>query len=259
MLLAVAAVLVVVWIIVESRSAAPLIDMKMMRLPAVWTTNLVAFLFGVTMYGVFAFLPEFVQTPSSNGYGFGASVTQSGLILLPASVFMFAVGIFSGRLSARFGAKTVLLTGAVITIFTFVLLTWAHASIWLILISMVIEGLGFGLAFAAMANLIVAAVPPQQTGVASGMNANIRTIGGAIGAAVMSSIVTSQLRGDGLPKESGYTYGFLMLLGASLLAAAAAVVVPNVRRTPVPTDPEHAPHPELAMTAGGTILGDESE
>ena len=50
--------------------------MKMMRLPAVWTTNLVALLFGVGLYAIFAFLPEFLQTPSSAGYGFGASITS---------------------------------------------------------------------------------------------------------------------------------------------------------------------------------------
>ena len=69
-------------------------------------------------------------------------------------------------------------------------------------------GVGFGLVFSAMSTLIVAAVPPSQTGVASGMNANIRTIGGSIGAAVMASIVTSQLGPSGLPQESGYTTGF---------------------------------------------------
>ena len=75
---------------VESRSAQPLVDMRMMRIPVVWTTNLVALLFGVGMYATFAFLPEFLQTPASAGYGFGLSITFSGLILLPSSVAMFA-------------------------------------------------------------------------------------------------------------------------------------------------------------------------
>ena len=69
----------------ELRAATPLIDMRMMRRPAVWTNNLVALLIGLGMYATFAFLPEFVQTPPAAGYGFGASITQSGLILLPSS------------------------------------------------------------------------------------------------------------------------------------------------------------------------------
>ena len=52
--------------------------MNMMRLPAVWTNNLVALLLGCGMYAVFAFVPEFVQTAdSSSGYGFGAAASPS--------------------------------------------------------------------------------------------------------------------------------------------------------------------------------------
>ena len=86
----------VAWVFVESRSSHPLIDMQMMRIPAVWTTNLVALLLGVGMYAVFAFLPEFLQTSPSVGYGFGVSITHSGLILLPSSVFMFLFGYGPG-------------------------------------------------------------------------------------------------------------------------------------------------------------------
>jgi nitrate/nitrite transporter NarK len=75
--------------------------------------------------------------------------------------------------------------------------------------------------------LVVQGVPPEQTGVASGMNANIRTIGGSIGAAVMSSVVTSATGAGGLPRESGYTHGFGLLTLAAIAAAVAAMLVPR--------------------------------
>ena len=253
-------VLAVAWIAVESRSPQPLIDMRMMRIPVVWTTNLVALLFGVAMYAAFAFLPEFLQTPPSAGYGFGVSITRSGLILLPGSIAMFALGVASGRLTYRFGAKKVLVAGALISVVPFVLLTAAHHHVWEILIAMVVQGVGFGMAFAAMSNLVVQGVPPEQTGVASGMNANIRTIGGSIGAAVMSSIVTSTAHAGGLPRESGYTHGFALLTGASIAAALAAILVPpTVRSLSRPTRAEPVPHPELGLLAAGTLAGDEPE
>ena len=66
------------WVLAEARSDQPLVDMRMMRIPTVWTVNLVALLFGMGMYSMFAFLPQFLQTPEFTGYGFGLSVTESG-------------------------------------------------------------------------------------------------------------------------------------------------------------------------------------
>ena len=63
----------------EQHAATPLIDLTVMRRPAVWTNNLVALLLGVGMVGELGCLPEFVQTFASAGYGFGATITQSGL------------------------------------------------------------------------------------------------------------------------------------------------------------------------------------
>ena len=172
---------------------------------------------------------------------------------------MFAFGMLSGPLSKRFGSKSVLVTGLLVGIVTFALLTFAHAAQWQILLAMVVEGIGFGLAFASMSALVVVAVPPEQTGVASGMNANIRTIGGSIGAAVMSSIVTSGVRAGTLPRESGYTHGFALLTVAAIAAAIAAIFVPGRLRPPASTTEATMPHAELGMVAGGTLVGDESE
>jgi EmrB/QacA subfamily drug resistance transporter len=259
-LLAAAVVLAVLWVVVESRSDQPLIDMQMMRVRAVWATNLVALLFGVAMYAAFAFLPQFLQTPPAAGYGFGASVTESGLLLLPQTIASFLLGLVSGRLAQRIGSKLVLVIGTVGAALGYLAFALAHGSASSIVLGSVVMGAGFGLAFAAMSNLIVAAVLPSQTGVASGMNANIRTIGGSIGAAVMASVVTADAGPTGVPGETGYTHGFLMLTGALLLAALAALLIPAVRREPrADQERDVAPRrPEAALVAGGTVVGDSS-
>ncbi|HUD76889.1 MAG TPA: MFS transporter [Streptosporangiaceae bacterium] len=256
-LLAGAVVLAAGWVIAELRAATPLIDMQMMRRTAVWTNNLVALLIGVGMYATFAFLPEFVQTPAAAGYGFGASITRSGLMLLPSAVTMFVTGIFAGRLAARLGGKSLVIAGCLIGCAAMSILAFAHQYEWEIYLSSAIMGIGFGLVFSAMSALIVVAVPTSQTGVATGMNANIRTIGGSIGAAVMASIVTSQLGPSGLPKEAGYTTGFAVMAGGLVLAAVAGLLIPSVRGLGQSSEvPEHA---ELAIIPGGTLAGDSSE
>jgi EmrB/QacA subfamily drug resistance transporter len=259
-LLVAAIVLAGLWMLVETRSPNPLIDMRMMRVPVVWTANLVALLFGVGMYAIFAFLPAFLQTSPTAGYGFGVSITHSGLLLLPMSVTMFVFGAASGRLTARFGGKAVVVVGAAIAIVPFVMLVLAHSHQWEILISMALMGSSFGLVFSAMSNLIVEGVPPSQTGVASGMNANIRTIGGSIGAAVISSVVTAGASHGVLPHESGYTHGFELLALAAVLATAASLFIPSKLRQ-LSRDEQRAamPHAELGLVAAGTLVGDESE
>jgi EmrB/QacA subfamily drug resistance transporter len=252
-----AVLLAAAWVISELRAATPLIDMKMMRQTAVWTNNLVALLIGVGMYATFAFLPEFVQTPAAAGYGFGASITRSGLMLLPSALTMFGVGMFAGRLAARHGGKVLVIAGCLIGCAAMAILAFAHQHQWEIYLSNAIMGVGFGLAFAAMSALVVAAVPPSQTGVASGMNANIRTIGGSIGAAVMASIVTSSLGPSGLPKQAGYTIGFAAMAGGLVLAALAGLLIPTAQRLrPAAGAPDHG---AVALVADGTAAGNRSK
>ena len=249
-LVAASVVLCIGWVRVELRSATPLVDMSMMRLPAVWTTNLVALLFGAGLYAVIGFLPEFLQTPSRAGYGFGASITASGLYLLPMTITMFIAGVSSGRLVHRVGSKAVLILGSAISIVPMAMLAFAHDHSWEIYTASALLGAGLGFAFSSMSNLIVESVPAAQTGVASGMNANIRTIGGSIGAAVMSSIVTAHLSSAGLPAESGYTHGFAFLLVVAAAAAGAALVIPSHRR-------RASTAPDAMIPAARTQLVDE--
>jgi EmrB/QacA subfamily drug resistance transporter len=258
-LLAGAAVLAAAWVMAELRAATPLIDMQMMRRTAVWTNNLVALLIGVGMYATFAFLPEFVQTPAAAGYGFGASITRSGLMLLPSAITMFAVGMFAGRLARRLGGKVLVVAGCLIGSVAMSILAFAHGQERDIYLASAIMGVGFGLAFSAMSALVVAAVPSSQTGAASGMNANIRTIGGSIGAAVMASIVTSQIGPSGLPKEAGYTTGFAAMAAGLVLAALAGLLIPSLRgarRMPSVPVPEHA---DTAIAIGTTLAGEAGE
>ena len=238
-LFAAAVLLFALWLRCEARSAGPLIDLRVMRQPAVWTTNTAALLFGAGMYAIWSFLPGFVQTPRSAGYGFGASVTAAGLLMLPMLIAMFCSGVLSGRLEPVVGAKKLLVAGASLGALACAVLALWHDRPWQIALAAGVFGLGIGLAFASMANLIVGSVPAEQTGAATGMNANVRTIGGSVGAAVTGVLVTGRLQPSGLPYESGYTHGFALLALLCLSAALAALLVP-ARRAGRPAGPRAA-------------------
>ena len=251
-LLALAVVLLAGWVTVEVRSANPLIDMRVMRLPAVWTTNLVALLFGAEMFGVYAFVPQFVQLPTSTGYGFGDSVTVAGLLMLPLLVTMSVTGVLSGRIATVLAYKPQLVVASLIAAAGSASLAVFHAAPWQLAVAVGGLGVGFGLAYSALTSLIVQSVPASHTGAASGMNVNIRTIGGALGTAVVSSLVTSSARPDGLPAESGFTTAFWVLSAASVAAAGLALLVPAARREPVPVVPTPSTVAEPATPAALT-------
>jgi MFS family permease len=218
-----------VWIAVEVRSRNPLIDMTMMRIRAVWTTNLAAFLLGAGMYASFIVFPQFAQLPKSTGFGFGASVVVSGLYLLPSTIGMTILGIYAGRISARFGSRAALLAGTAFTTASFALLALDHGHPHDFLIAAGLLGVGIGLAFAALGNLIIQAVPSHQTGVATGMNTVMRTLGGALGGQLSATFIAAHtVRGH--PAVTGFTETFLMATGFLLVCLLAGVLVPRRQR-----------------------------
>jgi len=218
------------WVLAERRARVPLVDLRLMSIREVWTANLVALLIGAAMFGSFSFLPQFNQTPSVNGYGFGASITAAGHMMVPGAIAAGLAGMVAARLIARFGIRLLITLGGLTASAGLWLLVVAHTDRWEIYLFPAITGIGSGLGFACLANAVVAAVPSSQTGVASGMNFNLRTVGGAIGAALMTTIVTSDTLPSGYPTEAGYTAGFAMLAFGALLSALAGALIPRRER-----------------------------
>ena len=221
------------WVAVESKSREPLIDMAMMRIRGVWTTNLTAFLLGAGMYSSFIVFPQFAQLPKSTGFGFGASVVVSGLYLLPSTAAMFAVSFFAGRIAARFGSKSAAVVGSAITAASFGLIAAAHAHPYDMLASAALLGCGIGLAFAALGNLIVQAVPAHQTGAAGGMNTVMRTIGGAIGGQISATLISDHTGAGGLPAVTGFTDTFVMATVFLVVCTLAGLLIPSRPRASV--------------------------
>ncbi len=216
------------WIANELRSPEPLIDMKMMRIRGVWTTNLAAFLLGAGLYSSFIVIPQFAQLPTSTGFGFGASVVVSSIYLLPSAVAMSVLGTLAGRVSHRFGSKAALIAGAAISAVAFGYAALQHAHPYEMLVTAALLGIGIGLAFAALGNLIVQAVPPTQTGAASGMNTVMRTLGGALGGQLSATFIADNVA-HGLPTVTGFVATYVMAAVFLVVCMFAALLVPGPR------------------------------
>jgi EmrB/QacA subfamily drug resistance transporter len=221
-----AALLAAAWVRAESRSRQPLVDMKMMRLSGVWTTNTTALLVGFGQYSALVMLPQFVQAPASTGYGYGATVTQAGLFLVPTTLAAVITSPISGRLSNTVGSKVPLVLGSVLTTIAFIVLA-VSGSRWEIYVAATLIGAGTGFSFASMTHLIVEAVPLGQTSVATGMNTIVRTIGGAIGADIAASVLGAHLLASGEPSKHGYTIAFSLCVAVTVAGVLAALAVPG--------------------------------
>jgi EmrB/QacA subfamily drug resistance transporter len=222
-----AAAALVGWVAYEMRVLQPLVDMRMMRRRGVWTTNLASLFIGFGMFGSFILIPQFVQAPPAAGYGFNATVTEAGLILLPATAVMLFAGPIAGWLGARLGSRLPMLMGCALAAAAFALIGFAHAHRWELYIGTALMGAGIGFAFAAMANLIVEAVDPTETGVATGMNTIMRTVGGSFGGQISATIVSAHLiAGTQIAKESGYTTAFFLSAAVLGLAFVITLFVP---------------------------------
>ena len=244
-LIAVGLVILAVWVAVELRVPQPLADVRSLASPTVAGTNLATVLVGFGMFGSFILIPELVEASKSTGYGFALSATGAGLVMLPGALAMIVIGPVSGRMATRFGAKVPLTLGCLFAALGLGLLAVAHASVLEIVLFNGLLNIGIALAYAAMANAIVEAVPITQTGEATGFNTVMRSVGASLGSQVTASILAADLlAGSRFPADAAYTTAFAVTAGVALIAAVAAAVIPRPGRE----------EPQEAATGDGRTL-----
>ncbi|HEX4010689.1 MAG TPA: MFS transporter [Solirubrobacteraceae bacterium] len=228
-LLAAGAAIIAAWVAVERRAAEPLVDMRVMATRGVWTANVAAFLLGVGMYASIAIIPALVELPRSTGFGFGGSPVAAGLFMLPTAAVQLVIGPFAGRIERRLGSRMQLLAGMVCVLIGYLALVAAHATTADLLAATVVLGLGLGLGLSSLANLIVQAVTPEQTGVATGFNTVMRTLGGAFGAQLAAGCIAASAGPGGLPTDRGFTAAFAVCALALAAGVISATLVPRRR------------------------------
>jgi EmrB/QacA subfamily drug resistance transporter len=245
-LIAAGVILLAVFVALERRTPQPLADIRALMRPPVLMTNIATVLVGFGMFGSFILIPQLAEAPEASGYGFGLDATGAGLLLLPGSLMMLVAGPLSGSLGTRFGPKLPLALGGFVTSAGLLMLGLDHGTQGAVLGWAIVMSTGIGLAFSAMPNLIVRAVPPTQTGEAIGFNALVRSVGASVGTQLSAAILAaSATTAGGLPTDDGYSTAFLVSAGVALLAGLVALAIPPARRP----DPEPPARPRVAEPA----------
>ncbi|WP_405021731.1 MFS transporter (plasmid) [Kitasatospora sp. NBC_00070] len=247
-----AALLALVWVIIESKVSHPLVDLTMMARPAVAFTNLAGLLIGFGMYGSFMVISNFAQTPEKlTHYGFTATVLHAGVMLLPSAIGSMVAAPVGALLIARRGPRTPLALGGLLGGAAMVYLALRHSHEADIYTASAVFGLGIGLAFSAMPAYINGAVPAEQSGIANGMNAVLRTVGGAIGTAAMAAILTGDTMKLPVPVQLPTLDAYQHAFWVTAVICLAAAAVPFLIRTAKPTT--------VAATPPATVLSSSRE
>lgn len=234
-LAAVAALLLWAWLRLEDRRPDPLVDLALMRERTIALTNLAGLCIGCGIFMAYAPLAPMAQAPSSAGYGLGLSVAAAGALLIPHGAIQILAGPAAGDLCARFGARATLVIGTAVNTVTMAGIAVAHGSVAALLVAGTVLGVGQAMALTAMANLIVATAPQRDVGIATGMNAVMRTVGMALGSALSAAILAGATPpGAALASEHGYVVAFAVAACATTGAAACAIALPHRRHGPLP-------------------------
>jgi len=215
-----AVVLLVGWAAWEHRTPWPLVDLRLARGRLALSAHSAALLVGLGNYLLLASVPVLAQSPRPGG--FDASIVVAGLVLLPFSAASVLGGRLARALADRAGASAVLPVAALVQGGAFLLFGLTRTDLWQLFLVMAVAGLGVGAAFAAFPALIVAAVPPSETGSAMSLNQVLRYVGFAVGSALTATVLAASTpEGASAPGAGGYAV--LAVVGGAVCVATAAL------------------------------------
>ncbi|HVV91140.1 MAG TPA: MFS transporter [Solirubrobacterales bacterium] len=242
------------WVVHQLRAASPLVDLSQLRHRAVLGADVAAILLGVALYMFLTVITEFVQTPSAEGFGFGASTLVAGLCLVPFSVCSLIGTRLMTSVVGRFGVRAALGTGGVAIAASGVFFALVHTAIWQACVMMGLLGIGFGFTFAAIPGLIAGAVPAQEIGSAMGFYQVVRSIGFSLGSALVASILAGhELAGSSFPAVSGYTTALWVGAAAGLVAAVVAVLLAPKETGPTSAEIRAMARDDAELASAGLI------
>ncbi|MER5192946.1 DHA2 family efflux MFS transporter permease subunit [Streptomyces sp. NPDC002755] len=220
------------FVAVEARTADPLMPLGLFRLRAVSAANAAMFVSGSAMFSMWFFMTLYAQNV------LGYTPLKAGLALMPSSLAVVVASKLAPRFMRAAGARTVATLGTLLAAAGFAWQSTMSADagyVTGIMLPGVLMMLGAGVASTPLASLAISGAGPGEAGLVSGLVNTSRTMGGALGLAVLSTIASARTAGRGTPEAltEGYALAFRTGTGV-LLAGAALMLLWLPRRTPTP-------------------------
>lgn len=213
--------LVAGWIFVERRSSAPMVDLRLLAKPAIWSSYAITFAVCLGTSSSMYLVPQLLAV-SADGYGFGASATDIGYYLLPGAVAAGISGPLAGIAARRFGSRAAVAAGIVGTMATLVAMALLHSAVWHLVVAKVLVALASGICVTAVVVKTATSVGHGDTGTATSLVLVTRVIGFAAGVQLSGAFLTAGTpTGANVPTESAFIIGFLIAGAITALALLA--------------------------------------
>ena len=233
--LALAAVAGGLFVLIEARSAHPMVELSMFRSRAFagGTGTMMLWAFGI--FGIYFFTSLYLQGVV------GFSPTKAGLAFVPMALFLALFSMISGPLTARVGAHRLVAFGLVLNAIGLYLfwLLGANASFAALMPGFLLFGAGSGLMNVPLTNAVLGAMPQERSGMASALLNNSREVAGLLGITVIGAVLRSRqgvALSHGTAPATAYLDGYHAGLAVTIALVAAGVVVSflALRRLPSP-------------------------
>ncbi|MDH6112516.1 DHA2 family methylenomycin A resistance protein-like MFS transporter [Kitasatospora sp. MAP12-15] len=233
------------FIVVEGRSADPMLPLKLFRNKAFTASSLIGVSVNFSFYGLIFIFSLFFQSV------WHYTPIRAGLAFLPMTATIMIANLVSGRLTKRHGARPVLISGSLLAALGYLTMLPAvgSASYLSIALQLLVAGAGIGLVVPAMTNAMLSAVEQGNIGIASGVLNASRQLGGLIGVATMGLLV-GHVAGAGF--LTGLRYALIAATAVLVLGALlSAVGIQRIRPVAAPAVREPVkPVPAVAECAG---------
>ncbi len=170
-------------------SDQPFINLDTLKIRNVLLANISGLFSLASLYFLFFTVPTLLQAPSPAG--FGMTIFDSGLILLPAAVLSMLMAPVGARITLVKGPKVSIIIGSLILLLSYVFLVFLRSGVIYIMAGASILGAGLGMVFVGIINILLLSVPPEKAGEATGMNVVFRNVGTAIAPAIAGVFETA--------------------------------------------------------------------
>jgi MFS family permease len=248
-LVVLAGVLLAGWALRERGLTWPVIDLRLLRHPAVAGANVTMLVVGAGIYMLLTLVTRYVQTPAAVGYGFGLDTFTAGLFLVPFSLFSFIAGRLSLPLRRHMSAAALLSAATFVVLAALVVFATTPANLAGPVVAMSLLGLSLGGFLTAMPAVILQVTPQHETASAMGVNQVMRSTGFSLGSTLTGLVLAAYTpAGAVFPSSQGYRAAAWTGCAVTALALVIVLLTLNQRRLrPPPVDVSGDPGQTVAV------------